>query len=104
MDGVDGVYLAITELMTYDSICLHRHGLLVTRLAASLFELCLRPLEPEKLAPSRSRSQIRPRRRQAIAHSCLVGLNDGTCPRRLTGDALLRHKATARRASEPGTL
>jgi hypothetical protein len=54
MDGVAGVYLAITEIdETYDSIWPFTDtALFVTRLPASAFEGVLRPLEPDEIARS----------------------------------------------------
>lgn len=54
MDGVAGVYLAITEIdETCDGIWPFTDtACIVTRLAASAFEPVLRPLEPDEIAPS----------------------------------------------------
>jgi len=54
MDGVAGVYLAITEIdETYDSIWPFTDtACIVTRLAAPAFESVLRPLEPDEIAPN----------------------------------------------------
>lgn len=52
MDGVAGVYLAITEIdESYDSIWpFSDTACVVTRLPASAFEPVLRPLKPDELA------------------------------------------------------
>lgn len=54
MDGVSGVYLAITEIdETYDNIWpFSDTALIVTRLAPSVFESILQTLEPDEVARS----------------------------------------------------
>ena len=54
MDGVSGVYLAITEIDEgYDSIWpFSDSAYIVTRLPVSAFKHVLQPLEPDEIAPS----------------------------------------------------